>query len=116
MITFGSDRYYLDLSKIDSIISGDKDLAAQIIEEKEITTNTLENGEVETKEVIRYSHKGKEVDGARFDLISRMIDVVVLDGSLEDETLGMTRAFKEKPFGYRVVFNTLLSLGILVKL
>lgn len=114
MISFGGVDYYISLNAVNSLLTGDEDLQAKEITETEVKEFLDEKGQVTGSEKITRTHyKGKEVDGAKFEIINMMLQIVLGDMEPMDDTLGEERAFKEKPLSYKIAFNTLKGMGIL---
>ena len=113
MIEFGGVHYYIDLDVLDKTISsGTNPDDEVIITETKVIKD--ENGNIlgsEEKETI--SLKGKEIEGAKYDIVRMMIEVLIDYNEQPDDSLGVERALKTTPLSYKVAFNTLYNCGIL---
>ena len=115
MITLGGEEYYIDLTALDSWLADGDDLKAREMVETDTKVTKDSTGAVQSTETTtRTYHKGKEVDGAKFEVVNLMMQIVMSDMEPADTTLGLDRALSDKPLGYVIAFNTLISLGILV--
>jgi hypothetical protein len=113
MIEFGGVHYYIDLDAFDKTISsGNNPDEEVIITERKVIKD--ENDKVlgsEEKETI--SAKGKEIEGAKYDIIRMMIEVLIDYNEQPDDSLGVERGLQKTPLSYKVAFNTLYNCGIL---
>ena len=114
MIEFGGVYYYIDMDALDKAItvSGTKTSSKHT----EIETKTVKDGEgnllgTETLETV--VPKGKEIDGAKYDILRMMIEVLIDFDDEIDDSLGAERAFSKTPIAYKLAFNTLISCGVL---
>lgn len=114
MLEFGDTIYYLDLDALDKTITpkgvkpNDK---LSVTETKSIYNAKGELIGIESQETT--SLRGKEIDGAKYEVIRTMIEVVLDDEDDQDTSLGAERALDKTPLSYKVAFNTLLHYGIL---
>ena len=116
MLSFDGVNYYINLDKIDEIIGADESLKAGVLEDVETKTYYNEQGNVVSSDVVkRQYHKSKEIDGAKYETINMMLQIIMQESEPIDDTLGSERAFADMPFNYKIAFNTLLQFGILVK-
>lgn len=116
MLSFDGTNYFINLERIDEIIGADESLKATVLEDIETKTFYDAEGKVTSYDVTsRKYHKSKEIDGAKYETINMMLQIIMQEGEPIDDTLGSDRAFAEMPFNYKIAFNTLLHFGILVK-
>lgn len=114
MIEFGGIFYYLDFDALDSLICSDKAWKAGKVTDVEVKTVTDENGKVIGKEKFEKTYyKGKEIDGAKYDIIRMCIEVLIDYDEDVDDALGSDRALSKTPLSYKLAFNTLIKEGIL---
>jgi hypothetical protein len=114
MISFGGMNYFVDLEAVDEWLTGDEDLQAQEVKDVEIKEFFDNTGQkTGSEKTTRIYHKGKEVDGAKFELINFMLQIVLGDMEPMDDTLGEERAFSDKSLSYKMAFNTLRKWGII---
>ena len=60
------------------------------------------------------TEKDVELDSSKYDLMSRMIDVVLTYDSEDlDTSLGYERALDKASLPFKIAFNTLLNYGII---
>ena len=112
MIEFGGKYYMIDLDALDEIISKEESLKAQDIIETDVAQETV-NGNLKTITTTRTIPKGKEIDGAMYDTIRLMLEIVMTREDDMDDTLGLDRALDSMPFNYKIAFNTLIKYKIL---
>lgn len=114
MIEFGGVLYYIDFEALDKSICSDKSWKARNVTDVEVKTVTDENDKVVGKEKVEKTYyKGKEIDGAKYDMIRLFIEVLIDYDEEIDDTLGTERALSKTPLSYKLAFNTLLKEGIL---
>jgi hypothetical protein len=114
MIEFGGVLYYLDMDAFDKAITPPNIKPTDKIKEVDKKTVTNELGDVvgtEITETIRL--RGKEIDGAKYDILRMMIEVIMEEKAEIDDTLGADRALEKTALSYKLAFNTLFRYGIL---
>jgi hypothetical protein len=57
-----------------------------------------------------------EINGALFEILRTMLEVILQYGEEFDDTLGVERAFDKLPFNFKIAFNTLSKYAIIQKL
>lgn len=114
MIEFGGNYYYVDLEALDELIASDESLQAKELEDVDTIEYFDADGKLTKTKVVKKKYtKGKEVDGARYDIINFMLQVVLSPMEEMDDTLGAARALSNAPLNYKIAFNTLLEFGVL---
>jgi hypothetical protein len=114
MIEFGGSYYYIDFDALDKVVCSDKAWKAGKVTDVEIRTVSDEKGKKTGEERVEKTYyKGKEIDGAKYDLIRLFIEVLIDYDDDVDDTLGTDRALGKTPLSYKIAFNTLLKEGIL---
>lgn len=114
MIDFGGTIYYLDMEAFDKAITPPNIKPTDKIKQVDKKTVTNEEGKVvgtETIESVR--ERGKEVDGAKYDMLRMMVEIIMEEKSEVDDTLGADRALEKSPLSYKIAFNTLYRYGII---
>lgn len=114
MIEYGGVVFYIDLKALDKFITITK--PNEKSETKEVRVVKDKHGNVDSvEEYTHISEKGIEINGANFDIIRTMIEILLdtHDNDDDDTTLGADRALSKKPLSYQLCFNTLLNYGIL---
>jgi hypothetical protein len=115
MLEFGNVTYYIDLSKLDSIIYVDNNKTNKTIKsiEKKIVKDSSGNL-IGSEEVEHIHEKGKEIDPAKYEIIRLMLETVIdfIDEDL-DASLGADRALEKTPLPFKMAFNTLYNYGII---
>jgi len=114
MIEFGGVFYYIDLDALDNVIaiSGSKSTDKyKEIENKFFYDNKNELVGSEKRETT--IPKGKEINGPKYEVIIRMIEVLIDFDDEIDDSLGADRAFSKTPIAYKLAFNTLFNCGVL---
>lgn len=114
MIEFGGMFYYIDLDRLDKTISPttiNPEDKLTVIERKTVLDS---DGKIVGVEIIETeTPKIKEIDGAKYDTIRMMIEVLIDYNDDSDSTLGADRALDKTPLAYKLAFNTLRKAGIL---
>jgi hypothetical protein len=115
MIEFGDTAFYIDLKAFENAISVSKNQTeTEIVLDKETKHIYSGDGELLTTETFqRTSPQNKEIDATKYDVLKSLLDFIIDDKDVNDDTLGTERAFRETTFSYRLVFNTLLHEGII---
>lgn len=114
MIESGGITYYIDFDELDKVIATDKSLEAQDVTEVKKKKHLDDNDKVITTEVTTRTYpKSKEIDGARYDCIGLMLQVIMNGETEIDDTLGMDRGLAAMPLNWKIAFNTLKNCGIL---
>lgn len=114
MISFDGVNYYVDLSAIDKLIGDEVSLQARMVTETEHKTFADAGGAVTGSETITKNYeKSKEIDGAKYETINFLLQIVMSEPEPMDDTLGSERAFNSMPFNYKLAFNTLLKFGVI---
>jgi len=112
MIQFGETTFYIDINSFRETVLSETNNDKQ---QSEVTTYYDANGAITGSEKkITKPEKDLELDSSKYDLISRMLDVVLsfpLDDM--DTTLGVDRALEQTPLAFKIAFNTLLNYGII---
>jgi len=115
MIDLGGINYYIDFEALDALISTDKSLEAQQVTEVEKKEYTDENGKVMSADITTKTYpKSKEIDGARYDCMGMMLQIIMNTDIEIDDTLGVDRGFAAMPLNWKIAFNTLKKNGVLV--
>lgn len=118
MLEIGGIVYIIDVKEFDKLVTTDKSAKAEI-DKPEVTTTEVyaENGELIKKEVVTKSlPSDKMVDGARYEMIKYMIDILVSYANEEvDDMLG-AQGLNNMPLAFRFAFNTLLYYKIIKQL
>lgn len=115
MIDVGGITYYVDFEALDKLIVTDKSLEAQDVTETEIKEYFDAEGKLVSSDKITKTYpKSKEIDGARYDCMGLMLQIIMNSEVEIDDTLGIERGFAAMPLNWKVAFNTLLKYGVLV--
>jgi len=114
MIKIGGVSFYINFEGLDALISSDKSLEAQEVSETSTKELFDESGKTVNKEItVRKYPKGKEIDGARYDCLGSLLEII-LNGEAEiDDSLGIDRALNAMPLNWKIAFNTLTKYEIL---
>lgn len=114
MISFDGVNYYIDLAAIDELIGAEESLQAKEVSDHEIKVFRDADGKITgSEEFTRTYMKSKEVDGAKYETINFMLQIVMSEAEPMDDTLGSERAFNSMPFNYKMAFNTLKKFGVI---
>lgn len=114
MIEFGDKIYFIDINALDRVICPDKNWATKKITDVEVKTVKDEKGNIVGTETIEKTYnKGKEIDGAKYDVLRMCIEILIDYDEESDDTLGSERALSKTPLSYKLAFNTLMNEGIL---
>lgn len=115
MIDVGGITYYIDFEALDRLIATDKSLEAQDVTEIKKKEVFGDNNEVIHTEVTTRTYpKSKEIDGARYDCMGLMLQIIMNSETEIDDTLGIDRGFAAMPLNWKIAFNTLKKYGVLV--
>jgi len=115
MIEFGGSIYYIDLDALEkTIIPKGVNPTDKVIEREEKVHVDSDNKVVHTDITEVSRERGREIDGAKYEMIRLMMEIL-MDGSEEtdDTTLGAERALDKTSLSYKIAFNTLYNYGIL---
>jgi hypothetical protein len=115
MIEFGGSIYYIDLDALEkTIIPRGVDPTEKIIEREEKVHVDADNKIVHTDIIEVSRERGREIDGAKYEMIRLMMEIL-MDGAEEtdDDALGAERALEKTSLSYKIAFNTLYNYGIL---
>ena len=116
MVSIGGVSYYVDFNALDVAIKiedkiGDKG----DVNEQEIKEVFGEDDKQVSKIITTKVYpKGKEIDGARYDYVGLMLQIIMNTDTEIDDTLGIDRALDGMPLNWKIAFNTLTKYGILV--
>jgi hypothetical protein len=116
MIEFGDTIYYVDMETFRKrILLEDNKKNGEANVTTETTTEYDSNSNVISTTVRTVStEKDIEIDTLKYDLFSRMLDVVLNSSSEDvDTTLGADRALGKMDLPFKIAFNTLINYGIL---
>lgn len=115
MLEFGNSIYYIDIEAFDRAITVTTILdGLPPIVDTETKTTINEGGQIVQVEKLEKTYgKIKEIDAVKYDLLKSFVEYLMDYDDITDDTLGLDRAFKKAPLGYKVIFNTLLNQGIL---
>lgn len=115
MIDVGGITYYIDFEALDKLIATDKSLEAQDVTEVKTREYFDSDGKlVSSDKVTRTYPKSKEIDGARYDCMGLMLQIIMNTDVEIDDTLGIERGLDKMPLNWKVAFNTLVKYGVLV--
>ena len=115
MIDVGGIIYHIDFEALDKLIAVDESLKAQDITETEIKEYFDKDGELLSTDKISKTYlKSKEIDGARYDCMGLMLQIIMNTDAEIDDTLGIDRGFAAMPLNWKIAFNTLTHYGVLV--
>ena len=113
MLEFGDSIYYLDLKAFDKAITVITGKGEQTTETEQKVTTDATGTITLTENYTKVVPKSKEIDGAKYDLLKTFIEYIIDNEDISDDTLGADRALSAAPFAYKIVFNTLISEGII---
>jgi hypothetical protein len=113
MIEIGGVYYYIDLAALDKTITPLGSVPTDLITIAETKTTTTHNGESVVEVTKTTSPRGKEIDGAKYDVIRVCLEVLVDYDDETDDSLGVERGLAKTPLAYKIAFNTLYNYGIL---
>ncbi len=117
MIEFGDTTYYFDLEAFDkaiTMVSGNEGLTTT--ETEETVTYGSQNEITEKVILTKTFRRSKEIDATKYDLLKSFVDYIMDYEDVSDDTLGTDRALEQAPLGFKMTFNTLLSMGIIKEL
>ena len=115
LISIGGVNYYINFEALDALISNDESLAAKEVSEKEIKTFRDNVGAIiSSEEIIRTYQKNKEIDGARYDSMGLMLNILLTTDFELDDALGLNRGLMNAPLNWKIAFNTLLKYNVLI--
>jgi hypothetical protein len=115
MIDLGGINYYIDFEALDKLISTDKSLEAQEVTETKTEETFGEDKKCyNTVVTTKVFPKSKEIDGARYDCMGMMLQIIMNTDIEIDDTLGLDRGFAAMPLNWKIAFNTLIKNGVLV--
>ena len=115
MIEFGGSIYYIDLDALEKAIKPNGVEPTDKVVETETKTYYDANNVLVSTEVVNVSRdRGREIDGAKYEMIRLMMEIL-MDGTedTDDDTLGADRALEKTTLSYKIAFNTLYNYGIL---
>lgn len=115
MIEFGGSVYYIDIDALEKAIKPNGvNLNDKIIEREEKMVLDKDNNVVNTEVTEVTRERGREIDGAKYEMFRLMIEIL-MDSTEEtdDTTLGAERALEKTSLSYKIAFNTLYNYGIL---
>jgi hypothetical protein len=115
MIQFGETIFYIDVEAFRNCILSEDSKNIGKNTSTEITKHHDHNGGLLSwDERIIQTEKDVELDSSKYDLMSRMIDVVLTYDSEDlDTSLGYERALDKASLPFKIAFNTLLNYGII---
>lgn len=114
MIEFGGTIYFFDIDALDKAITskvGKPTDKVSLTEHNEVTNE--EGKVVGTETTVTTSLRGKEIDGAKYDLLRMMVETLIDYDDESDTSMGAERALDKTPLSYKIAFNTLYNYGIL---
>jgi len=115
MINIGGTMYYINFEALDELISTDDSLKAQEIKETENKESYDDKGNLISSVLTTKTYlKSKEIDGARYDCVGLMLQIIMNSDVELDGTLGFERALKSQPLNWQIAYNTLIHNGILI--
>lgn len=115
MIEFGGSFYYIDIDALEKAIKPvGVEPTDKIIEREEKVVLDGANNVLNTEVTEVSRERGREIDGAKYDIIRMMLEIVT-DGTEEtdDTALGAERALEKTSLSFKIAFNTLYNYGIL---
>ena len=122
-LEIGGEKYYVNLEALDTAIilkaiKSDKvNKNDDVIIETTYSTSLDETGEEIGSEIVTNEYpRGLEINGALFEILRTMLEVILQYGEEFDDTLGVERAFDKLPFNFKIAFNTLSKYAIIQKL
>lgn len=115
MVNILGSYYYLDIDKIDELISHKKNDETIHYEEQEVVENfydTQENNNFRTVRTI-LKPNSKTINGPKYEMVKFLLEVIMAEEFETDDSLGMDRAIQDLPVGFKLAINTLLHYQIL---
>ena len=112
LISIGDAKYIFDLEIFSSSVKTNRENKIAVItttEEKDEKGAVVGLVTVETEE----SDTGPEIDVSKFELLTSMFNTILLTELDDESELGAIHMFAKAPLGFKLSFNTLLSLGII---
>lgn len=114
MIEIGGNAYHLDFTKIQEVVSNDDYFKPGEQTDTDVTEVYDEGNNLVQRQVTKRTYqKEKLYDVAKFDIISRCIDVILTQNEDIDNALGYAKGFESLPINFKFAFNTLLRYGII---
>lgn len=113
MIEFGGISYYIDLETFSKSITSNEKKDDKIKTKKIKKVFDDNNTLIRVEEVEIISDREREIDVAKLDIVTTMIDVLMDDVGELDTTLGTERALEKTSLNYQIAFNTLYNYKIL---
>lgn len=114
MIEFSDKYYYIDLNKIDKLITLNSFDEPGTYTETETTTESDEKGNLLRTIVVRKTTpRNKEIDSVKYDTIKTMLEILFDEQEESDETLGVDRVLSKMSLPFKLAFNTLIETGII---
>lgn len=115
MIEFCGVYFYIDLTAFDKAVTTPNTKPSDEIKTSESTVSFDENGKINASTQTTYTNmRGKEIDPSRFEIINKMIDIIIdFSDSEVDTTLGYENVLEKSPLPFKIAFNTLINYGIL---
>jgi hypothetical protein len=111
MIKSGNYSFYFDLERMNEVIHNREDLKAGCIEDVTEYIKYDSEGKVLNKTIIKKKkHKEELYDGPLYEMISNMI-FALMGMDYDDDTINID--FENMSFNNKLIFNTLLNLGII---
>ena len=109
MIEFGGSIYYIDLDALEkTILPVGVKPTDKIIEREEKIHVDSDNNVVHTDITEVSKERGREIDGAKYEMVRLMLEILMDDmEEADDATLGAERALEKTSLSYKIAFNTL---------
>lgn len=111
MLEFGDSAYYLDLKAFDTFITLNQKNSS--VTDKETKETFDSEGKLVSSEVITKISQNKEIDAAKYEIMKTLVEFVIDSTEDMDDSLGADRALEGTTLAYKIVFNTLLTEGII---
>ena len=115
MIEFGGSFYYIDIEALDKVIKPNGVNQTDKVIEREEKIHLDENNKLVYSDITEVSRdRGKEIDGAKYEMFRLMIEILMDNTEETDDTsLGAERALEKTSLSYKIAFNKLYHYGIL---
>ena len=111
LIEIGNSKYIFDFEALTKAVRTPREESAKtirIVEQKD-RFGGLVGTEIETET----SENIPEIDVAKFELVSNLINSVLMTDLEEENSLGSAHMLGKAPLAFKLAFNTLLSMGII---
>lgn len=109
LFEIAGEEFYFDLKSISDFVRVDEEEDKSLEDLLKKEGEKPEENENENVEAVYYEHQGPMVDVTKWELTKGLIEAVLSENNVVDETMGIAKLEGQLSISFRLAFNTLIK-------